>query len=310
MSTGSMQASHWTSSYNAQFRDQQGIISPNAGEPMHHFNGHYDASHWQRDPGFYPTRAKLAATAKLDATMTGRAVRQPEPGSNVGYGQAPTKPRTTELNHTMYAPSPDPNTQQYSALRQTGSTGLHTQRIGATVGGDFNGTSGQPQLGSNIGSASYGASQGFYARSTNGESLWTAPILKHGDKSAYSQSRNLTPAGPAYATINGGQSARGASNGGFTQQQQQFGATSSQQQQGGLVDLAFVDSPDEWRYDSRGIAQQKGVETRENTDPRRKYHIPGYAGFVRGKNFAHGETFAKMTRNCLDVPLDYPTDIN
>jgi hypothetical protein len=297
MSTA-MKASHWTTSYNSQFRDDAGLISPNAGEPMYHFNGHYDASHWQRDPGFYPTRAKLAATAKMDATMSGRTVRQPEPGSNVGYGAPPAKARTTSLNHTMYAPGPDPATQQYSALRQSGSTGLQTQRIGATVG-DFNGTGTAPQLtlGSNVGSPSYGASQGFYARSSNGESLWTAPILKHGDKSSYTQSRNLTAAGPAYASFNGSQSARGASNGGFTQQQQQFGASSSSQQQGGLVDSAFVDSPEDWRYDSRGIAMQKGVELRENTDPRRKYHIPGYSGFVRGKNFAHGETFAKV---CAD----------
>lgn len=36
----------------------------------------------------------------------------------------------------------------------------------------------------------------------------------------------------------------------------------------------------------------------------------GYAGFVRGKQFAHGQTFAKTTRDLLDVPLDLPTDID
>lgn len=40
------------------------------------------------------------------------------------------------------------------------------------------------------------------------------------------------------------------------------------------------------------------------TAPRQKYHIPGYAGFVRGMQFRHGDTYAKVTRKCNDVPSD------
>lgn len=38
--------------------------------------------------------------------------------------------------------------------------------------------------------------------------------------------------------------------------------------------------------------------------PNQKYHIPGYAGFVRGMQFRHGDTYAKVTRKCNDVPAD------
>jgi len=38
--------------------------------------------------------------------------------------------------------------------------------------------------------------------------------------------------------------------------------------------------------------------------PRQKYHIPGYAGFVRGMQFRHGDTYAKVTRKCNDVSPD------
>jgi hypothetical protein len=31
---------------------------------------------------------------------------------------------------------------------------------------------------------------------------------------------------------------------------------------------------------------------------------------VRGKQHHYGGTFAKVTRECLDVPLDLPTDID
>lgn len=38
--------------------------------------------------------------------------------------------------------------------------------------------------------------------------------------------------------------------------------------------------------------------------PQQKYHIPGYAGFVRGMQFRHGDTYAKVTRKCMDVAPD------
>lgn len=278
-----MQVSPWTTSYSSQYRHDGGLISPNAGEAMHHFPGHYDASHHQRDPGFYGTRAKLAAIAKADATASGQHVRIPQPGSNVGYGSAPAQPRPASLTPSFYAPPPDSNTQQYSALRQTGSTGLHTQRINNTVSP----SSTQP----------LGPSTSRPVSLSNGQDLWTAPIVPHGDKSAYSDARSSTPAG-----------GNGYGRSGPLGATQQYGASSSSQ--GGLVDTAFVDSPEEWRYSSRGTAMTKEVELRRNTDPRNKYHIPGYQGFVRGKNFVYGDTFGKITRNCLDVPLDQPTDID
>jgi hypothetical protein len=290
-----MKVSQWTSSYNAQFRNDD-VISPNAGEPMHHFPGCYDPSHYQRDPGFYGTRASLAATAKLDATQSGLNVRVPQPGSNVGYGSAPAKARTSGLSQSFYAPPPDPSTQNYSALRQSGSSALNTQRVGGEPVQDGTGSFGASQNGS---TSARGAPQSL----ANGQNLWTAPIVPHGDRSSYSAARGPTLASPPTQRS-------GAQGNGFGATNYNASGSFSSSQQRGLVDTAFVDGPDEWRYDARGSAMTKEVELRRNTDPRNKYHIPGYQGFVRGKQFLHGDTFGKITRNCLDIPLDQPTDID
>lgn len=257
---------------------------------MENFPGYIDPSHHRGSPGFYGTRAKLAATAKEAANGS---VRVPQPGSSVGYGAAPTQSRTGGLAHSFYAPPPQPETQHFSSMRQTGLHPLQTQRINDAGPASANGTV--------VPHPTYGD-----------KDLWTHPIVARGATSA-------PPAGGAYAGPSS--TTRGAPNGG------NFGATSSsgsfaytQQQQGlsrtgggsgaGLVDRAFVDGPNEWRYDARGVAMTKAVDLAQNTDPRGRYHIPGYGGFVRGKQFEHGETFGKTTRNCLDVPLDYPTDVD
>jgi len=330
-----MKVSQWTSSYNAQFRDQNNVISPNAGEPMYHFPGHYDVSHHQRDGGFYPTRAALAAAARSDAEAAGQTVRLPRPQDGpVGYGQAPVRENSSGRTLSFYAPPPAPATQAFSSLRNTtAANGLTTtqrvplaseggfgasQRL-AAQGEDFSGSQQFPSA------AAASAPRGAAPTMPYGDKdLWNHPILPHGDRSSYSQSSpvRMSATGAPFASASarfGNQQAFGASNGA---QSAQFGysaggapgASSGRFEQGaaltGLVDPAFVDGPDQWRYDARGVAMSKGVELRRNTDPRHKFHVPGYAGYLRGKQHHYGATFAKVSRECLDTPLDLPTDID
>jgi hypothetical protein len=37
-----------------------------------------------------------------------------------------------------------------------------------------------------------------------------------------------------------------------------------------------------------------------------RYHIPGYSGFIRGKQFTHGHTYGRTTKICLGVPNNEP----
>jgi hypothetical protein len=268
---------------------------------MYHFPGHYDPSHYQRDPGFFGTRAALASTAKADAFQSGQEVRLPRPNDGpVGYGQAPTREQSNRTQ-SFYAPPPAQSTQAYSSLRAT-TTGLgglasSTQRVPLAVEGGFGSskrlaTSGGPQ---DFGGASAGASfspqqtqqqQQFSPnRSSYGDKdLWNHPVIPHvGDRSSYSHASTSTAPFASQsarfptASLSAGNSPNGSFN---ASQSRGFNASA---QQGapltGLVDPAFVDGPDEWRYCSRGVAQAKGVELRRNTDPRQKFLIPGYSGF-------------------------------
>lgn len=44
--------SHWTSTYNNQYRDKRKFVSPHPAQPMYHFKGMYDPSHF--DGGLPP----------------------------------------------------------------------------------------------------------------------------------------------------------------------------------------------------------------------------------------------------------------
>jgi hypothetical protein len=37
-------------------------------------------------------------------------------------------------------------------------------------------------------------------------------------------------------------------------------------------------------------------------------HVPGYAGFIRGSQFVHGDTFGRTTRNLLAQPTEVPLE--
>lgn len=41
---------------------------------------------------------------------------------------------------------------------------------------------------------------------------------------------------------------------------------------------------------------------------RPEQHVPGYAGFIRGSQFLHGDTFSKTSRQCLSVPTEVPLE--
>jgi hypothetical protein len=317
------------------------------GETMFHFPGHYDVSHYQKDPGFYGTRASLATTAREDALANGQSVRLPQPrDGSVGYGQAPTR---SPNDRSFYAPPPAESSQRFSAMRSvTAPDGLQTTRVPLAVEGGFGASQRLAQsrefTEANGHGVQYGGSQlasnstPFSASASYGDKdLWNHPVLPHGDRRSYSNgtpNTTLRPAGAGGSTPAttfhtqsarfgpSGQQSFGASNG--LGQSARFGYTqpTSNGTSGGgsgrfegaaltgLIDPAFVDGPDEWRYDDRGIAMSKGVELRRNTDPRQKFLIPGYSGFVRGKQHHFGNTFGKMTRDCLDIPLDLPTDID
>lgn len=329
-----------------------------SGEPMYHFPGHYDPSHYQRDPGFYGTRASLAATAREAALASGQTVRTPVRGDGpVGYGQAPTRDNNAGRTHSFYAPPPESSSQNFSALRQSTINGLNTQRIPLDPSGGFGQTARLGGDSSSSFSASSAAARGGQSQPLGGASgsvgpgasygdkdLWTHPILAHGDKSSYhntgaaaaassqrfasttfpassaSSSRGVGVAQQSFGASNGAQSARfgttsmpyyqGFQRGATAGQNGAYTSAESANALTGLVDPAFVDAPDQWRYDARGAAMPKEIDLRRNTDPRGKYMIPGYSGFIRGKQFEFGQTFAKMTRVCMDVPLDLPTDVD
>jgi len=38
--------------------------------------------------------------------------------------------------------------------------------------------------------------------------------------------------------------------------------------------------------------------------PNNVYHVPGYQGFIPGMQYRHGDTFAKTSRKCNDIPRD------
>lgn len=56
-------------------------------------------------------------------------------------------------------------------------------------------------------------------------------------------------------------------------------------------------------YGYQGFAASQALE-----QARSKYHVPGYRGFVRGEQFRHGETYGRVTRRCLDVPVNLPLE--
>ena len=291
------------------------VCVSSSGEPMYHFPGHYDPSHYQRDPGFYGTRASLAATARAGAAESGQSVRVPQRGDGpVGYGSAPTRTSNATRTHSFYAPGPEPSTQNYSALRQGTIDGLATQRLPlephAGLGNSVK-LGGNQQVTGSLGPV------GTYGD----KDLWSHPILAKGQtlpapyvpaQQSYASSaqqqqhQQAFPASQRFASTSfpapgraPGQQSFGASNGsqtarfgtmtssssaqapyyqGFQRTTQNGGAYSSAESADaltGLVDPAFVDAPDQWRYDARGAAMAKDVDLRRNTDPRNKYLIPG-----------------------------------
>eukprot|EP00343_Euplotes_focardii_P012705 CAMPEP_0205833256 /NCGR_PEP_ID=MMETSP0206-20130828/49219_1 /ASSEMBLY_ACC=CAM_ASM_000279 /TAXON_ID=36767 /ORGANISM="Euplotes focardii, Strain TN1" /LENGTH=216 /DNA_ID=CAMNT_0053139495 /DNA_START=30 /DNA_END=680 /DNA_ORIENTATION=+ len=74
----------------------------------------------------------------------------------------------------------------------------------------------------------------------------------------------------------------------------------------------YVDGTGYWRQPASGYgmaqsAPQGAPQPSVLRDtPRNKYHIPGYAGFVRGMQFRYSDTYGKVTRRCLDIPVDVP----
>jgi len=322
-----MKPSHYTTSYNATFRPADNTISPHVGEGMYHFTDRYDPSHYQRDPGFYGVRATLAAEAKQWATQNGVDVRVPRQGDGpVGYGEAPRKAVDASLSPSFYRPGADPKSQNYSALKQNAQRpGEGTLMYQAGSSPASSNGSGSPSF-SGSGSGSFGHGSGSFSPShtTTGvhvqtrvvaptygdKDLWNHPTLPHGDPRSYSNAPISMTETVAVGTANGrfGTTAQNTlSYGGSTPSPSKGAGAGS----GGLYDPSFTSSsnPSDWRYDGHGVAMSKNVELRRNTDPRAKFHIPGYSGYVRGKQFMHGDTFAKTTRACLDVPMDLPTDI-
>lgn len=283
---------------------------------MSHFPGFTDPSHYQRDAGFFGTRATLAATARGYANATGQVVRSPRANDGpVGYGQAPFKSLPADRTHTFYAPAPAPHTQNYSAHRQNSiadqglassvrvplaieggfgastkllqqqqvSEAIHapfgrgsfgaspTRQAHQTQSGAFNSTSPSSSSfnGGATGAQPLGASRSGPTSPSGQRDLWNAPILPHGDRSSYSSMGTATQQQP-FATSSARFGQSGAAPASFSPSSQQLNTGLT-----GVVDAAFVDAPDAWRYDSRGVAMAKNVELRRNTDPRQKYLIPG-----------------------------------
>lgn len=219
--------------------------------------------------------------------------------------------RAGGLTHTFYAPPPQPSTQNYSALRQSVGplsptrTQGQTQAAGMSPNGTGSGFSPAPE--EKVLSPASRTAPAY-------KDLWSAPILPHGDRSAYGPARPEQYA-PQYASHQQQQlspSSQAPRFGAGTSSSGSFGgaAGSGPAAGGQLIDSAFVAPPaNVWRYDTRGVAQTREVDLSVNTDPRNKFHIPGYSGYVRGKIGCYGETFAKTTRNCLDIPLHLPPEI-
>jgi len=69
--------SHWTSTYNDAFRDRTKFISPNSSQPMYHFKGTYDKSHYtsDRSGGSNVATAYQTAYAQFDG-MSANAIQQ------------------------------------------------------------------------------------------------------------------------------------------------------------------------------------------------------------------------------------------
>lgn len=282
---------------------------------MSHFPGFTDPSHYQRDGGFFGTRATLAATARDYANATGQVVRSPRANDGpVGYGQAPHKSLPTDRTHTFHAPPPAPHTQNYSAHRQNAiaDQGLASSvRVPLAVDGGFGASTKlmqQQQVSEAVhapfGRGSFGASptrqahqtqSGVFNSSSSAPSssfnggatgglmspsgqrdLWNAPVLPHGDRSSYSATgtaaQQQQPQQPfATSSARFGQSGAAPPSFSSSSLPAQLNTRLT-----GVVDPAFVDAPDAWRYDARGVAMAKNVELRRNTDPRQKYLIPGH----------------------------------
>jgi len=256
-----MLPSQYTSTYNQQYRDvKDQFISPHPGQEMHHFPGHYDPSHAQRQAGYYGERAQLAETARKTGLISpGFSSSAPLASNtivNAGYtSREPTSARPySSGTHTF-------RTTGFQSLRQTGQVlpSLPTTR-------------------------------------TSQHDLWSAPIQPHtGVYSNYTTVPTGVYRDSRYANEigynqSGSYSSRGTSRGGYSASQ------------------TWNEVGNDWRYDPHGVAQTKNVDKSRNTDPRNKYHIPGYCGFVRGMQFTHGDTYAKTTRTCLDVAIDQPRE--
>jgi len=61
------------------------------------------------------------------------------------------------------------------------------------------------------------------------------------------------------------------------------------------------------QYSPNGTAVAAATQ-RANQPERPTHHIAGYAGFIRGSQFVHGDTFGKMTRELLATPTEVPLE--
>lgn len=61
--------SSWTSAYNDAFRDRRKFISPRADQPMYHYRGTYDKSHFQEPTSVaHATPSQTQSAASFDKT--------------------------------------------------------------------------------------------------------------------------------------------------------------------------------------------------------------------------------------------------
>jgi hypothetical protein len=300
--------SHYTSSYNNAFRDKTQLIAPNAGEAMHHFPGHYDPSHYQREQGYFGQRSAMAETARSKgatwngAGSGGGSMTARGTGAG-GYDRASTAPLSHEAayNQTGYQ-----SQQQTSSWENNFTAGANTSRAFRTHGFQTLRNQGTtlPVL---------------PAHRTSNRDLWTAKMLPHtGVFSNYTTvaggvGSEFHDAGYGYDRLNGTSAGGSVTTRGRTSSNSTYGyggrdggnGYGNTSSRGGA---GAGGNGDDWRYDPNGVSMTKAVDLTRNTDPKNKYNIPGYAGYVRGLMFTHGDTFAKATRTCLDRPLDIAQD--